>query len=114
MCIRDRYTIWKRSVPNPTQATFDVGIRTSCIVRRQNTNTPLQALIMLNDPTFLEAAKVLGETMANTSDLKQAIIDCFKKMTGRNPVAGELQLLLSLQETELKKFRDEPKKISGW
>ena len=70
---RSLYTVWKRSVPNPTLATFDVGIRTSCIVNRQRTNTPLQSLIILNDPTFVEASKVMGEQMAVMTDQKEAI-----------------------------------------
>jgi hypothetical protein len=111
---RGMYTIWKRSVPNPTQSTFDVGIRSSCIVRRQNTNTPLQALIMLNDPTFIEASKVMGETMTTIPGPKQGINDCFVKLTGRNASAAELQLLIELRESELKKFRQNPVKISGW
>ena len=96
---RGMYTIWKRSVPNPTQSTFDVGIRSSCIVRRQNTNTPLQALIMLNDPTFLEAAKVLGETMTNAYQIqnRQLLIALSKIDRSECTVAGELQLLLALR-----------------
>jgi hypothetical protein len=111
---RGMYTIWKRSVPNPTQATFDVGIRSSCITRRQNTNTPLQALIMLNDPTFLEASKVLGESMTAAPNIEQAITDCFLKLAGRRPVDKELRLLLALRDIELKKFRKDPGKINGW
>lgn len=111
---RGLYTIWKRSVPNPTQATFDVGIRTSCIIRRQNTNTPLQALIMLNDPTYLEAAKVMGEQMTRMARPEEAIANCFKRLTGRSPGNEELKLLVALRETELRKFKASPSKIAGW
>lgn len=111
---RSLYTIWKRSVPNPTQATFDVGIRTSCIVRRQKTNTPLQALIMLNDPTFVEAAKVLGEQMTRASDKRKAVADVFVKLTGRNPNRQELELLMGLAVKQLQKFNDSPAKAKGW
>lgn len=76
---RGMYTVWRRSVPNPTQATFDVGIRASCIVGRQNTNTPLQALITMNDPTFVEAAKVIGEQITEETDNKTAIVNADRK-----------------------------------
>jgi hypothetical protein len=76
---RGIYTVWRRSAPNPTQATFDVGIRTSCTVGRQKTNTPLQALVTLNDPTFVEASKVIGEQIAEASNLKQGTIIAFSK-----------------------------------
>ena len=69
---------------------------------------------MLNDPTFLEAAKVMGEKMTRLSDVKQAIGECFTKLTGRSPGQGELELLLDLRNAELKKFRSNPSKIIGW
>jgi len=111
---RGIYTIWKRSVPNPTQATFDVGIRTSCIVRRQTTNTPLQALITMNDPSFVEAAKVMGEEMTKATDTKSAINDAFRKLTGRKCSEKELKLLTDLEVKELQKFKTNIAKAKGW
>lgn len=111
---RGMYTIWRRSVPNPTQSTFDVGIRSSCIVRRQKTNTPLQALITLNDPTFVEAAKVMGEQMTRINNNEVAITSVFRKLTGRKPTDKELNLLKDLYNKEAKKFEAEPAKIKGW
>ena len=111
---RGMYTIWRRSIPNPTQATFDVGIRTSCIVRRQKTNTPLQALITLNDPTYVEAAKVLGEEMTRIGNTERAIISAFRKLTGRKPGSKELHLLTELYDREVKKFEQQPAKTKGW
>ncbi|MEO6001118.1 MAG: DUF1553 domain-containing protein [Chitinophagaceae bacterium] len=111
---RGMYTIWKRSVPNPTQSTFDVGIRTSCIVRRQITNTPLQALITLNDPTFVEAAKVMGEEMTKAPNIKTAITDAFRKLTGRTCTSKELQLLTELEAKEYQKFKSNIAKAKGW
>jgi hypothetical protein len=64
---RSLYVLIKRSVPNPTLSTFDAPDRSNCTSRRQMTNTPLQALITLNDPTFLEASLVLGEQLNGTS-----------------------------------------------
>lgn len=111
---RGMYTIWRRSVPNPTQATFDVGIRSSCIVRRQKTNTPLQALITMNDPTYVEAAKVIGEQMARMNNTEAAIVSSFRKLTGRKPSKEEQGLLTELFEKELKKFETSPAKTKGW
>lgn len=111
---RSLYVFVKRSVPNPTLATFDAPSRSYCIVRRQKTNTPLQALVTLNDPTYLEAAKVMGEQMAKEADNKQAIALTFKKLTGRSPQAAEMELLLQLQQKELAKFRQHPQKQRGW
>jgi len=58
---RSLYILVKRTVPNPTMLIFDGSTRSSCVSRRQKTNTPLQALTTLNDPTFVEASLVLGE-----------------------------------------------------
>ncbi|WP_394801036.1 DUF1553 domain-containing protein [Niabella ginsengisoli] len=111
---RGLYTVWRRSSPNPTQATFDVGIRTSCMVRRQKTNTPLQALITLNDPTFVEAAKVLGEKMTRMNNDKAGISYAFRSLTGRKPTNKELALLVQLQQVQYQKFKTHPAKMSGW
>ena len=111
---RSLYVVVKRSVPNPTLATFDAPARSSCIVRRQRTNTPLQALVTLNDPTFLEAAKVLGERMASETDTRQAITQTYRQLTSRLPQERELTLLLRLQKSEYEKFKATPTKANGW
>lgn len=111
---RSLYTFWKRSVPNPTQAIFDAPDRSNCTVKRQKTSTPLQALIMLNDPTFTEAAKVLGEQISQIENPSIGIATVFRKLTGRAPSDGELQVLLELQQTEYQKFKQSPAKAKGW
>lgn len=111
---RGLYTVWKRSVPNPTQATFDAGIRTSCIVGRQKTNTPLQALVILNDPTYLEAAKVMGEQITKAADTRSATVRVFRELTGRRPTGDELSLLLELRDKEYRKFKSDKNKTKGW
>lgn len=111
---RSLYVFVKRSVPNPTLATFDAPSRSYCIVRRQKTNTPLQALVTLNDPTYLEAAKVLGEQMTKEADNKKAITVTFRKLTGRSPKVQEIALLLKLRQAALSKFRQHPLKQKGW
>ena len=111
---RSLYVIVKRSVPNPTLSTFDATSRSFCVVRRQKTNTPLQALVTLNDPTFNEAVKVLGEQMSKMTDEKKAIILTYRKLTGRKPAQKEIELLLSLQKNQQKKFLEHPEKAVGW
>jgi len=101
-------------VPNPTLSTFDATSRSYCVIRRQKTNTPLQALVTLNDPTFLEAAKVMGEQMTKLGNSRQAIAQTYRKLTGRWPQQKELDLLAALQQMELKKFRKNPEKQNGW
>jgi len=111
---RSLYVVVKRSVPNPTLSYFDASSRSSCIVRRQKTNTPLQALVTLNDPTFIEASKVLGEQMAAQADLAQSIQTTFRKLTGRTAISREIDLLMELQKTEYSKFKENPKRAKGW
>jgi hypothetical protein len=111
---RSLYVLVKRSVPNPTLATFDAGSRSYCVVRRQTTNTPLQALVTLNDPTFLEAARVLGEQMAGSKNLVAAISDTFRRLTGRAPSDKEIKLLADLQRSQLQIFRQDPEQAKGW
>src|SRR5690606_19576454 len=82
---RSLYTIWKRSVHHPTLSIFDAPDRSESVAHRQKTNTPLQALVLLNDPTFVEASKVLGEEMVTYSELDKSIQDTYRKLTGRSP-----------------------------
>ena len=111
---RGLYVVIKRSVPNPTLATFDATSRSYCVVRRQKTNTPLQALVTLNDPTFVEAAKVMGEQISGVSDPGKGITEIYRKLTGIVPDVPELELLKRLQLNELTKFRNDPQKTKGW
>lgn len=111
---RSLYILIKRSVPNPTLATFDAGSRSYCVARRQKTNTPLQALVTLNDPTYLEASRVLGAQMCQISDAPKAITMTYRKLTGLSPSQAELALLLRLQRSQQDKFRQSPEKARGW
>lgn len=110
---RSLYVIVKRSVPNPTLSTFDAPSRSYCVIRRQQTNTPLQALVTLNDPTFVEAAKVMGEQMAKDNG-REAIASAYRKLTGRRPQKEEMDLLTDLQQREYEKFKQHPQKAKGW
>ena len=111
---RSMYTVWKRTVPNPTISTFDAPTRDLCTSRRQKTNTPLQALVIMNDPTYIEASRVLGKKMAEADSVKTGISDTFTKLTGRSIDSKELSVLIKLQEEEYKKFNNNIEKAKGW
>lgn len=111
---RSMYTIWRRTVPHPTIATFDAPTRDLCTTRRQETNTPLQALVLLNDPTFVEAARVLGKKMIAYDSLDEGISHTYKKLTGRSIKTDELKVLTELQKSEFEKFKTNTAKAKGW
>lgn len=111
---RSLYIFAKRTVPNPTMATFDASERSSCLSRRQKTNTPLQSLVLLNDPTYIEASKVLGEAMSKEKDQDKAITSTYQKLTGRRPTHKELEVLKALHQQTVEKFRMYPDKTKGW
>ncbi|MGY6647830.1 DUF1553 domain-containing protein [Wenyingzhuangia sp. IMCC45574] len=111
---RSMYTIWKRTVPHPTLATFDAPSRDLCTSRRQKTNTPLQALVILNDPTYVEASRVLGKQMADADSITEGIQSAFRKLTGRSISDKELKVLTDLQKSEYEKFKNNPEKTKGW
>lgn len=91
---RTMYTFWKRTSPPPTLVTFDAPDREICTVRRSRTNTPLQALILMNDPTYIEASRILAEKLLQheTTDASR-FRKLFRLLTGRTPRAAELAAL---------------------
>ena len=107
---RTMYTFWKRTCPPPSLATFDAPDRETCTVRRARTNTPLQALVMLNDPTYVEASRKLAERMiregGDTSETRIAL--AFRLATSRAPRPEERAILSEIYQTELTKFRSHP------
>jgi hypothetical protein len=93
---RGMYTFIKRTVPPPSMQTFDGAGREVCVVRRERTATPLQALVLLNDPQFVESARVLAErVLANAPGLDAAarINTLFRTLTSRLPSDAELRVL---------------------
>jgi hypothetical protein len=96
---RGIYTTWRRSNPYPSMATFDAPNREVCIVRRDRTNTPLQALVTLNDPVYVEAAQSLARTMqAQWNSPAEQLGNGFKICLSRTPSKQELDRLLGLYE----------------
>ena len=94
---RSMYTFWKRSSPPPQMSTFDAPDRETCTVRRPRTNTPLQALILLNDPTYIEASRKLAERLLNrTATDADRVRWAFRLATARTPSATEQTILLRI------------------
>jgi hypothetical protein len=106
---RSMYTIWKRTSPPPMMLNFDSPDRSLCTVRRQKTATPLQALVTLNDPQFVEAARVLAErTIKKKVTFEARITYFFQSVLSRKPRQSELIILKSLFEIELEGFEKAP------
>ena len=107
---RSMYWFWKRTVPPATLATFDAPDREKCTSRRAVTNTPLQALILLNDPTYIEAARALATNAINASpDAAKRVNTAFLAATGREPSVQESKVLRDLAARELDNFSKDTK-----
>ena len=106
---RSMYTFWKRTAPPPSLAAFDAPDREKCTARRAVTNTPLQALVLMNDPTYVEAARALAERMIREagSDPDRRIALAYRLATARKPGAEELRVLRDLAHTQLAHYRRE-------
>jgi hypothetical protein len=96
---RSLYTFWKRTNPPPSMNTFDAPSRSTCIVQRQQTSTPLQALVLFNDPQFVEAARVIAHRAFNKYPLlKDRLRYTYRLLTARTPEESELAILTELYE----------------
>lgn len=113
---RSIYTVWKRSAPPPSMLSFDAPDRYFCMVRRQKTSTPLQSLVLMNDPQFVEAARMLGERMIKETDGNVAtkVTFAFRALTGRKPQEKELQILENLYDEQFQVFKKDLKKSKDW
>ncbi len=102
------YTFWKRTSPPPALITFDAPDREKCTARRTVTNTPLQALVLLNDPTYVEAARVLAERMmiAKAARIQpDASGYAFRLATAREPDAKEVRCCASWSAPNWREYR---------
>ena len=107
---RSLYTFWKRTVGPPLMALFDVPGRDTCRVRRARTDTPLQALALLNDETFVEASRVLAQRMVIEGGRTPAarLTYAFRRAVGRRPTAQELHILSGGVRKRLARYRAHP------
>ena len=113
---RSLYTYWRRTAPPPGMLAFDVPGRDVCTVRRQQTNTPLQPLVMLNDPQFVEASRGLAIRMIREggTDFPSRARWAFREILGREPVEQENHLLTELHDTQFDIFRKDPKQAEAY
>ena len=113
---RSLYTYWKRIQPPPAMAIFDASSRNLCTVKRQSTNTPLQALVLLNDPQFVEASMALAHRMMKEggSSSKQRIEYAFRWATSRKPDADESNILEDLFQNEMEEFQKYPERADDF
>jgi len=107
---RSLYTFVRRTTPHPAMMAFDASSRSVCTVKREKTNTPLQALVLLNDPQFVEAARVLAQRMQKEVgvNLEQQIKSGFRLVCGRNPNAYEMDLMQEQYQMAFEKYSKHP------
>jgi hypothetical protein len=112
---RSVYTWWKRTCPPPGLNTFDAPDREFCSVQRARTNTPLQALVLLNDPTYVEAARGLAARILNMNLVSDhlRVREMVLVATGRVPALIENQILLRSYSAELERFQKTPDAARG-
>jgi hypothetical protein len=108
---RTMYTFWKRTSPPPSLSTFDAPDRETCTVRRPRTNTPLQALVLMNDPTYVEASRKFAERLLAEAPTADERIQLAMRLTAaRFPKLAEVEVLTRMQQQALAAFeRDRAK-----
>ncbi|QEG34412.1 DUF1553 domain-containing protein [Bythopirellula goksoeyrii] len=109
---RSIYSFWKRTSPLPSMMTFDASDREVCVVKRQTTATPLQSLVLLNDPQYVEASRALADKLSERADkdIREQVNLAFEKVTSRLPTLAELDILLDLYAEQFEMFQSEPEK----
>jgi hypothetical protein len=107
---RSLYTYWKRSVPHPAMLVFDAPFREVCSMRRSRSNTPLQALNLMNDPTYVEASRFLAHRMMceGGDTTESRISHGFRLLIAREPDSRERKILVAAFERALKDFKADP------
>ncbi len=108
---RGLYVFWRRSAHYPSFATFDAPNREVCTFLRQRTQTPLQSLVLMNDPSYVEAARGLAQRVfaEAPADLNRRLVLAFRHTLGRPPLAGETALLKKTFDQQLANFQGDPK-----
>jgi hypothetical protein len=108
---RGMYWFWKRTAPPASLSTFDAPDREKCVVRRSVTNTPLQALVLLNDPTYIEASRVLAQNVLREAggNSSKRLALAFRRVTGRVPDAREAKVLGELAAKQIARYARDPK-----
>ena len=103
---RSLYTLWRRTGPGPVLESFDVPKRVVCVAKRDTTNTPLHALVLLNGPQFVEASRVLAQNLLarhppGAGDVAPLLAEGFGRLTSRRPDDAEMQVLRAMHAEQL-------------
>ncbi|MDG1896608.1 MAG: DUF1553 domain-containing protein, partial [Fuerstiella sp.] len=110
---RSMYTFWKRTCPPPGMSAFDAPDRETCVVRRARTNTPLQALVLLNDPTYVEAARKFAENIIHHhADDAERLAFAFRRAVSRLPLKTEQAAVSDLLAVARSRFSSQPKEAT--
>ena len=111
---RSMYTFWKRTCPPPSMMSFDAPNREVCLARRARTNTPLQSLVLLNDPTYVEASRLLATQMIQRGGAKNEdrLDHGFRCCMARDPSQDEQKILLEILFDSSQRFRANPKQAA--
>ncbi len=111
---RGLYTEWRRSSPYPSMVTFDAPSREVCTLRRNRSNTPLQALVTLNDPVYVEAAQSLARMLvAQIGSTSDRVRDGFRRVVARLPSEAESKPLIVLFENAFATYQREPEQAAA-
>jgi len=111
---RSMYTFWKRTCPPPSMMSFDAPNREVCLARRARTNTPLQSLVLLNDPTYVEAARLLASLMIRDggSEIKDRINLGYRRCDSRNARPDEQKIIRLILEQAQERFLSNAKQAT--
>lgn len=112
---RSLYTFWKRTIPPPAMNTFDAPSRAHCVVKRQKTATPLQALVLMNDPQFVEASRILAERVLKTGGdgVEKKIGFAYRSLTGTHPAEPVIKLLSGQYRQGFEEMSRHPEKAAN-
>ena len=107
---RSMYSFWRRTLPPPELAAFDAPSREFCVVKREQTHTPLQALVLLNGPQFVEAQRVMAESLLRRFPADEAArcSFAFRALTCRRPSEAEIAVMLKMLRTQHAHFAAHP------
>ena len=108
---RGLYTFWRRTVPYPSMATFDAPSRETCSIRRVRTNTPLQALVTMNDPVYVEAAQALARRIVREggSNIEDQARYALRLCLCRPPSEAQVRQVVELYQSEEQHYRQDEK-----